>query len=330
MNDLFNKAKANCKTLLSTYDSKAKDNRPGTFKILVVSWCCILLLFMAEIAFANSIGFALPPGEIVFAIELLFAAQIGSFVLLSTNIQDAYSVFMAIQYLALFLFGSVFTAATFYSSATLNFPLNDDLLIKIDSWMGFDWFNYVKFVAQYPRLQLAFDIGYSSMSYSIVVAICALVMSRNTVHLQRFAIVFFVTLLITMFFACVFPAVGFYVHFNINPAEWGIQPTAPRVHEEHLLALRNGTMHSLPKIIRGIVTFPSFHAAVGIMLVWAFYPVRYLRSFMTVLNLILIVSAPFDGGHYLIDIIGGLLIAFSAIILANYIIPVNYNPKNDQ
>ncbi len=329
MNDIFNKAKANCKSLLNTYDAKANDNRPGTFKILVISWCCILLLFAGEIAFANSMEFSLPPGEIIFALKLLLAAQVLSFSILATKIQDAYSVFMAIQYLALFLFGSIFTAVTFYSSATLNFPLNDELLIKIDSLMGFDWFSYVKFVALYPRLQLAFDIGYSSMSYSIVVAICALVMSRNTVHLQRFAIVFFVTLLATMFFACVFPAVGFYVHFNINPAEWGIQPTAPRVHEEHLLALRNGTMHSLPKIIRGIVTFPSFHAAVGIMLVWAFHPVKYLRAFMTVLNVLLIVAAPFDGGHYLIDVIGGLLITFAAILFANYIIPINSNKKID-
>jgi len=328
MRNIYNKAKANCQELLTTYDSKGNDNRPGTFRTLIISWCCILLIFGIEIVFARSVGFELPESEIIFGITFIIAAQIFSFVILATKMQDAYSVFMTAQYLALFLFGSIFTAVSFYSSATLNFSLNDELLIKIDSWMGFDWFNYVKFVAQYPKLQHAFDIGYSSMSYAIVVAICALVMSRNTVHLQRFAIVFFITLLATIFFACVLPAVGFYVHFNISPAEWGIMPTAPRVHEEHLLALRNGSMHSLPKTIRGIVTFPSFHAAVGIMLIWAFYPVKYLRYFMTVLNMLLIVAAPFDGGHYLIDVIGGLFITFSAILFANYLIPVKYQQKN--
>ncbi len=124
-----------------------------------------------------------------------------------------------------------------------------------------------------------------------------------------------------MIFACIFPPLAGYIHYNIDPASWNINPGAAKVREADIVNLRSGVLHNTPYEIRGLATFPSFHASTGLLLIWGFYPILSVRYILTLFYIILIVSTPFSGGHYLADIVGGLVMAILAIMFSTYILP---------
>ena len=64
---------------------------------------------------------------------------------------------------------------------------------------------------------------------------------------------------------------------------------------------------------------PSFHAALGVLLIWAVWPERALRWISVVLNVTMIAATPFLGAHYLVDVIAGLCIASISIRITTII-----------
>lgn len=324
MKTLLIKARENCIAELSVYE----DSRLVAFRALVATWKYLIVFIICSILFSYSINFGLPEERILFALQFLVGMQIFSFIILSLRIKDAYYVFMVMQYLSLFVFGSAFFALSFYSTATLKFPLVDDYLILIDKWLFFDWQNYITFVRQYPILQYMLNVGYGSMIVSLIIVIFSLVISRNIEHLQRFTTAYFITLLVTLILACIFPALAGYIHYNVEPDNLGISPSAARIHEADMLNLRTGELHDVPTNIKGLVTFPSFHSTAGLLLVWGFHPIIFMRLFMAILNTLLIISAPFSGGHYLTDVIGGILVALLGIMLSYRMLPNRENITN--
>ena len=69
--------------------------------------------------------------------------------------------------------------------------------------------------------------------------------------------------------------------------------------------------------MEGLIAFPSYHTANAILFVWALWPLRLLRPVMLALNALLIASTPLAGAHYLVDLIGGALVAAGAIFLTS-------------
>jgi len=69
----------------------------------------------------------------------------------------------------------------------------------------------------------------------------------------------------------------------------------------------------------GIITFPSFHTALGVIFIFALWPIPVLRWFGIVINLLMMASIPIDGGHYFIDMVAGTVIAVASIVAARTI-----------
>jgi membrane-associated phospholipid phosphatase len=67
----------------------------------------------------------------------------------------------------------------------------------------------------------------------------------------------------------------------------------------------------------GIITFPSYHAALAIIFLVAFWSVPLLRWPSVVLNLALVAGTPIDGGHYFVDLGAGMAIAMVSILAAS-------------
>lgn len=64
------------------------------------------------------------------------------------------------------------------------------------------------------------------------------------------------------------------------------------------------------------VTFPSFHAGAAPLLGWGFWPVARLRWPLVTLNVVMAASAIPIGGHYVVDIIAGVMVAAAGIAVA--------------
>src|SRR5208283_1718480 len=104
-----------------------------------------------------------------------------------------------------------------------------------------------------------------------------------------------------------FPAQSAWVYYNIEPGK--IPPFLIDLN-----ALRSG---SLPVVnlqrLDGLITFPSFHTAVAVLLIYAARGTPAL-VLATVINALMILSTFTEGGHYLVDVVAGAAVALLAIV----------------
>ncbi len=289
---------------------------------LKLAWKLIIVYAVFTLVFCYFLDFKIPLHNITSMVKWFVVAQISAFLVMLLRIKYAFIIYLLMQYFALFYVGITSSLMFIYAANTLNFPFVDKQLIAIDRTLGFDWLNMLSYIKTIPQHQFSFNVAYSQLEFYISLMIFSLITSKNCLHLQRFTVAFFLALIVTDVLATIFPALGGYAYYDINFKVFFYQPVAGRIHENDLLGLRNGNIKIYPEIFFGLVTFPSFHAICGLLLLWGFYPVIWMRWLMGILNTLLIISTPFSGGHYLIDVIGGLLIALAVISFAHYLFPM--------
>jgi membrane-associated phospholipid phosphatase len=102
-----------------------------------------------------------------------------------------------------------------------------------------------------------------------------------------------------------------FVHLGLQPYDYpNLDPAAAFVHVAHLSALRAGTLRVISLDgAEGLITFPSYHAALGVIFATSFWTVRSLRWPGLAVNTVMIAATPIDGGHYFIDVLAGIMVA---------------------
>jgi membrane-associated phospholipid phosphatase len=233
----------------------------------------------------------------------------------------------------LFLFGNIVPQAMSagavlgiwnYLTARFNLPLIDDQLIAIDHALGFDWQRYIAWVDTQPQLGWLFTVSYQLFAILPIVVTCLLFMHNQPARAQRMIFIFYTTGLLTILLAGLFPAMAGYVHYNIDLHHFQqLHPAAARSHEAAMLALRNHSMTTIPYPGEGLVTFPSFHAVMAVLLIYASLKLPVTRWLIIPLCLAMLAATPVDGGHYLTDVLAGILIALAGIWLAHRVLPKN-------
>jgi membrane-associated phospholipid phosphatase len=114
------------------------------------------------------------------------------------------------------------------------------------------------------------------------------------------------------------PAEGAYAFYAPPPEIFAsFSPKAGMWHHDVLMSLRTSPAPVLEFAkAEGLVTFPSFHTTLAIITTYAVRGVRYVFIPVCVLNAIVIVATLPEGGHHLIDLFAGALIAVVAIAVA--------------
>ena len=69
----------------------------------------------------------------------------------------------------------------------------------------------------------------------------------------------------------------------------------------------------------GIISFPSLHAALAVIVIVALWPIPVLRWVILALNTLMLAATPIDGSHYFIDVIAGIAIAALSVLAARAI-----------
>ncbi|HEY3910293.1 MAG TPA: phosphatase PAP2 family protein [Stellaceae bacterium] len=187
-----------------------------------------------------------------------------------------------------------------YVAAACGGPPHDARLAAIDAALGFDWTGWYNFLAPHLVLRFVLWLGYQSLLPQILISViwfslCDL--DYFNYELLRNNIV---SLLITAALFLFYPALG---HLEV-----GQQPYLPV-----LLALRGGGALSFDVArLQGLISFPSYHMVLAVLLVWA-----HRRSPLLIpaalVNLVMVVSIPSFGPHYLVDLIAGAAVAGLAI-----------------
>jgi membrane-associated phospholipid phosphatase len=104
------------------------------------------------------------------------------------------------------------------------------------------------------------------------------------------------------------------------PALFGVDPGVARYQDTLIFrgdAPATFTLHHLT----GLVSFPSYHAVLAVMLVRAFRGYGWITGAAVAMNIAVIISALVPGGHYLVDLIAGVAVAIVAIIVTRWGMP---------
>lgn len=197
-----------------------------------------------------------------------------------------------------------------YVAATTGFPLQDAALDAIDRQLGVDWTQLMTFVSLHPGLQLVLSLAYSTFALQTLTTVLVLGIAGQLTRLSSFIAAFVATTLVTIAISAVYPAAGPWLFLEIQPASAnGFLPLSSSSWPA-FLALRDGTLHTVYGIrSEGIITFPSLHAALGVLFPVALWRVKGVRWFALGLNILLVIATPAYGSHYVVDVIAGILIA---------------------
>lgn len=194
-----------------------------------------------------------------------------------------------------------FVPLTYFAAAS-GAPLLDGELARFDALLfGFEWDVAARWVADHPALDRLLQLAYFSIYYQaaavFLIGSVARPNERNGEIIWQFCIGIILTCMVFVFT----PALGHLGHVGMGPIET-------------LTMIRNGqwTVFDFAHV-EGIITFPSFHTTLAILLVYAVRHYRWALAVFVPLNMLLIVATVPVGGHYVVDLPAGAAVAVVSI-----------------
>jgi membrane-associated phospholipid phosphatase len=198
-----------------------------------------------------------------------------------------------------------------YIAASADYPLWDTELTVWDQSLGFHWLNWLAFMNASPALHMITKVAYGSFAVQTTMIVMALGMAGRSAHMRLFMLALFSTTLVTIAVSAFMPAQGVWGawHLSLSDAP-AIVPTTRDLPLPVFFGLRDGSYRLLvgdhPE---GVISFPSLHAALGLLFILALWPMKWLRWIGLLVNLVMIAATPIEGSHYLADVLAGLAVA---------------------
>ena len=150
-----------------------------------------------------------------------------------------------------------------YLAAAANLPLHDRAYDAIDRALGLDWKAMLGVMNAWPLVFDALRPIYLSLTLQMTTAVLCLAFTGRFVWLRVYTLAFIFAALITIATSAVLPAAGVWPFYG----------------------LRDGSVRALVAAgAEGIITFPSLHAALAVILIAALWPVARLRWVIFGLN----------------------------------------------
>jgi len=186
-----------------------------------------------------------------------------------------------------------------YLVTSTHAPLVDHLLLSTDLRFGFDWTAWTAWVNAHLAVHWFVAVSYWLLFPEMLVCLIWLPLAGSADELIGLLIVGALT---TIVFSGFMPAIGHLPHAS---------------QVAHVIALRAGSMREIPlSRPEGLIAFPSFHTALAVILAYASRHSRWLFPLTCILGAAIVISVPSEGGHYIVDAIGGIGVAlFAAIVI---------------
>jgi hypothetical protein len=183
-------------------------------------------------------------------------------------------------------------------------PLYDHQFAAADAVLGFDWRTWFVFVNRHEPIKFILALAYSSLMPQILFTIFYLAWRDRDARNAELLTTVIVALALTSAIFYRLPATG----------PGGDMPFFIKAFVGELLALREGGTTAFDVTqLKGIISFPSFHAALAVLFTYA-HRRSWLFLPIAALNTVMLVSIPSEGGHYLVDVFAGLTVAVAAIL----------------
>jgi membrane-associated phospholipid phosphatase len=204
---------------------------------------------------------------------------------------------------------SIFASSMFilsYLVYTLNMPLIDSSLALIDEYLGFKSVDIVNWSHTHLYWEIFFSVIYNMYYLEFPLIIIYIYIYNEKMYLQRFIMQVMFTIFLTLVVAGLLPSLGPYAWYHYEAGSMNSRAL------NHIYELRQNILDL--RLRDGVVAFPSLHAAMAILFVYALRNTKKL-IFLTILlvNALMIFSCLNIGEHYLTDLIGGALVFLIAL-----------------
>jgi len=184
-------------------------------------------------------------------------------------------------------------------------PLADGMLQRIDAALGFDWLYWYHIMFAHRWAALTFQFLYNSLVYQGLYFGLLLALLDRKAQLREMFWLVFIAGLFTSAGAYLWPAMGPFKEFGLESNGDFLGPMA------HLRSGHNLTfmLHQMT----GVVSFPSFHTTMALAYIYGFRQTGPIGVLIGVLNIGMLIAIPFFGGHYLVDMIAGAVVAVMSL-----------------
>ena len=203
-----------------------------------------------------------------------------------------------------------------YIAASANLPLYDHGLDAIDRALGFDWKALLAIMNASPRTHAVLLWAYLSLALQMTAVVLCLASIGRFLWLRIYILAFFCAAFISIAISAILPAAGVWPYYALSADSSHILP-AVSTSWPVFYGLRDGTFRLLMADgAEGIITFPSLHSALAVILIAALWPIAVLRWVIVALNTMMLLATPIDGSHYLTDVLAGIALGLLCLIAA--------------
>jgi membrane-associated phospholipid phosphatase len=261
--------------------------------------------------------------------EMRLAAEFGNFVLLAAALgvlaaycrrrRHPWQLTDSAAMVSAVTFGLLICGLVSCTGLRLGFPLADPLLARGDAMIGFDVAAVTEFVATQPALSSLFEVAYNASGPLCIAAVVWNLVRKDRLLFWQVGATLVVAMQITALVSVLLPAQGASVWMGLDalqgnglPYGAGTYSVAEFAHfySGSELLVRRADMN-------GIVCFPSFHTVMALAILQGFANSR-LKWVALPWSALTIVSTVPMGGHYVVDLAGGVMVWIAACRLASW------------
>lgn len=287
----------------------------GSEKLRHLLWCGTAGAAAIAFLMCYLSGLSLTRGShtLVVAVALL---AVGCVVVVPSRTGTNARSLLALEGLLLFMVMSTLGAVLSYLAMRHSSGYADTLLHRWDQSMGFSWPSVWSEVHRHGWLFSVLDSAYSACFVMPFILFAALWRTNEIERLHRFLLAYGLALVATVAIFFFLPARAAFAFYQA-----GAQLPENAQHYGGIISsLRDGSLTVLDlQDLGGIITFPSFHAAMAILFIWGVWPVRLLRVPIGSINALMWIAAVPIGGHYIVDVLAGSAIAGATILTSGYL-----------
>jgi len=268
----------------------------------------ICLLLAVDFVWASQVGLTVGGGEIQACLTGVMLAVSAAFRRRNRGIAN-----MAEAWASWFAFLPALATLS-YLAASCAFPLQDVMMERLDRAIGFDWSAWHDAVLNRSILSWSLLVAYASLLPQTILSILYFPATDRSARIGELLLLAGATSAATVLISAIWPTLGPCAAKGPSFGACAANGGGDIAYLRDVLALRaGGPWHFELSAMEGIVTMPSYHTVMAVLFTYAFRRTGLVGYGVATLNLVMLLSIPTIGGHYLVDLLAGGALALGAI-----------------
>ena len=194
----------------------------------------------------------------------------------------------------------------------------DQQLAQIDQFFGYHWPSIIEWAGQHRLINNILRFAYVSTMPQLALLVVILGLSGRIKELHVLIYSITITATFTICWWGLFPSFGASSIYQMSAAVENLaSPELGTVYGHYLVSLgANGPAYITPSEIKGLIGFPSYHTVLAVTALYASRTIKWIFPIYLVLNLLIMPGVFVHGGHHLVDLPAGLVVAVAGLYLA--------------